>query len=244
MYTSRTCDESTRQINAERYVTRRMAVQEAEAFEDHFVMCAECQSEVRFASAMAAGLPSAPVAARLAKPSRRLWIWGGGSLALAAGIATLMLARSESRTELVALGAVNEPPVYLGIPVRGTDAPQDSVFETAMDSYSRRRYAAAVDGLRAVRAAGRDAVPAQFFLAVSLLFDNRAAEAVDAFQRVVAHGETPYRAEARFYRAKALLRVGRAADAQAELTHLTPDNGVVYEMGRTLTDSIARVRDR
>jgi predicted Zn-dependent protease len=155
-----------------------------------------------------------------------------------------MVSRPEARRELVALGAVNEPPVYLGIPVRGADAPQDSQFEAAMEAYSKRRYAAAVDGLRAARAAGHDGVPAQFFLAAGLLFDNRAAEAVDEFQRVLAHGETPYRAEARYYRAKALLRVGRAADAEAELARLTPADGVVYEMGRALADSVARVHDR
>lgn len=113
-----------------------------------------------------------------------------------------------------------------------------------MDSYSKRLYGAAAAGLRAVLAAGQDSVPAQFFLATSLLLGNRASEAVDEFQRVLAHGDTPYRAEARYYRAKALLRVGRAADAQTELALLSPADGVVYDMGRALADSVAHLRDR
>lgn len=242
MSTSLTCDESSRRSNAERYVARRMATQEAEAFEDHFVTCADCQREVRFASAIIAGLPRANVARPSAKAARRLWI--GGGLAIAAGLATLMILRSEPRSELVALGGVREPPTYLGIPVRSADAPQDSLFEAAMGPYGRRRYAAAAAGLRAALAAGEDSMPAQFFLAASLLLDNRATEAVDEFQRVLSHGETPYRAEARYYRAKALLRLGRRADAQAELARLTSVDGVVYDMGRALADSIVHVNKR
>ena len=128
--------------------------------------------------------------------------------------------------------------------VLSADAPQDSLFEAAMGPYGRRRYAAAAAGLRAALAAGEDSMPAQFFLAASLLLDNRATEAVDEFQRVLSHGETPYRAEARYYRAKALLRLGRRADAQAELARLTSVDGVVYDMGRALADSIVHVNKR
>ena len=244
MNTTLTCDEMSRRSDAERYVASRMTPAEAETFEDHFVTCAECQREVRFASAIAGGLTYATVSPRSVKASRRAWIWGGGGLAVAAGLATLMILRSEPRGELVALGGVGEPPAYLGIPVRSATSPQDLLFEHAMDLYAQRRYGAAAEGLRAVLAAGKDSVPVQFFLATSLLLDNRAAEAADEFQRVLAHGDTPYRAEARYYRAKALLRRGRAADARAELALLSASDGVVYEMGRALADSVAHVRDR
>ena len=244
MNTSLTCDENSRRMNAERYAARRMAVEDAEAFEDHFVTCAPCQDEVRFASAIVSGLPKAHVATPTPARSRRAWLWGVGGVALAAGLATLMIFRPVSRREFVALGGVREPPVYLGIPVRGAGAPPDSLFEAAMDSYAKRHYSGAVEGLRAALAAGQDTVPAQFFLATSLLLDDRPSEAIDTFQRVLAQGETPYRAEARYYRAKALLRVGRAADAQAELARLTRADGVVYDMGRALADSVAHDRDR
>ena len=243
MNTSQMCDETSRRSNAERYAAARMTTAEAAAFEDHFVTCAECQSEVRLASAIIGGLPSATVAPRSAKASRRAWIWGGGGLALAAGLVTLMILRSEPQRDLVALGGVREPPAYLGIPVR-SDAPQDSLFESAMGAYAERRYSAAAQGLRAALTAGQDSVPALFFLATSLLLDNRATEAADAFQRVLAYGDTPYRAEARYYRAKALLRVGRASEARAELARLSPADGIVFDMGKALADSVARLRGR
>ena len=87
MNMSLTCEEASRRLNAERYATRRMAAKEAEAFEDHFVTCTECQSEVRLASAIVAGLSQAPVGSRAATVSRRVWIWAAGGLALAAGLA-------------------------------------------------------------------------------------------------------------------------------------------------------------
>lgn len=246
MNTSVTCDETSRRENAERYSARRMTAREVEAFEDHFVTCAECQSEVRLASALAAELSQAPVPTRRASASasRRAWIWGGGGLALAAGLAAFMVMRSGPSSELVALGAVREPPVYLGIPVRGIGGPQDSLFDVSMDAYAERRYSAATEGLRAVLAAGRDSVPAQFFLATSLLLDDRAIEAANEYQRVLVHGDTPYRAEAVYYRAKAFLRLGRAADAQAELARLTPSEGVIFDMGKALADSVALVQGR
>lgn len=243
MNTTQMCDDDSRRSNAERYAARRMTAPEAAAFEDHFATCADCQAEVRFASAIVTGLPREIVATGSALGLRRVSIWGGG-LALAAGLAAMMILRSDSQGAVAALGSVGEPPAYLGVSVRGSSAPQDSLFESAMDSYTKRRYAAAAEGLRAALAAGQDSVPAQFFLATSLLLDNRASEAADEFQRVIAHGDTPYRGEAKYYRAKALLRLGRAADARAELARLSPADGVVYDMGRALADSVAHARGR
>lgn len=244
MNTSQTCGEVTRRSNAERYAASRMTPAEADAFEDHFVTCAECQSEVRLASAMIAGLQRVADVRRSARPSRRVWLWGGGGLALAAGLATLMILRSEPGGDLVALGGVREPPVYLGIPVRSVSAQQDSLFEAAMDAYAQRRYSVAAEGLRMALAAGHDSVPTQFFLGASLLLDAKAGEAAEEFQRVLSFGDTPYREEARYYRAKALLRLGRAADARAELARLSPADGVVYDMAKALDDSVARLRNR
>jgi hypothetical protein len=236
------CDENSRRSNAERYVAKLMAPPEAQAFEDHFVTCPDCQSEVRFASALVAAVPREGMATPPASAARPLWIAAG--IALAAGLATFMLLRVQPRREFLALGAVREPPAYQGIPVRSADARHDSLFDTAMESYLARRYGPAAAELRAALAAGADSVPAQFFLATSLLLDDKARDAADEFARVLSHGETPYRAEARYYRAKALLRLGRAGDAQAELGRLTPADGVAYDMGKALADSITHVRAR
>ena len=244
MTTSPTCDEERGRSHAERYVTGRMTAEGAEAFEDHFVSCAACQGDVRFASALVSGLPRTPVMLRPAGRSRRAWAWAGGGLALAAGLATVMILQSGPRGQFVALGVVREPPAYLGIPVRGADTPQDSLFESAMNSYAQQRYGAAILGLRTALAAGQDSVPVQFFLATSLLFEGQPRDAIAGFDQVMAHGATPYRAEASYYRAKALLRMARADDALTALARLSPADGIMYEMGQSLADSVRRLRAR
>lgn len=242
MSTSLTC-ESVRQMNAERYATGRMTTAEVEAFEDHFVGCAECQAGVRLALAIASEFSSRPAVGLSAKPRRPRW-WTAAGLAVAAGLVTLMIMRPAPRSELAALGGVGEPPAYLGISVRSVGASQDSLFESAMDAYARREYAAAAHVLRGVLAATRDSAPAEFFLGASLLLDNHPSDAVDAFRRVIGHDNATYRAEARYYLAKSLLRLGRGSEALAELDRLTPTDGVSYDMGKPLADSVSRSRGK
>ena len=241
MNTGLTCAEERGSAKAERYAAGRMTAAEGEAFEDHFITCAACQNDVRFASALIQGLPPSPAVPRSAAPSHRAWIFGSTGLALAAGLSALMILHSGSRRQLVALGEVREPPTYLGIPVRGDNTPQDSLFESAMNSYAQHRYGAAIAGLRTALAAGQDSVPVQFFLATSLLLESRPTEAIVGFDKVLAHGMTPYQSEATYYRAKALIRVARADDALSALARLTPTDGVVYEIGQALADSVRHV---
>ena len=244
MNTRPTCDEERGSSSAERYVTGGMTAAGAQAFEDHFVSCAACQGDVRFASALVGGLPRSPVMLQPLRRPRRAWVWGGGGLALAAGLATIVILQSGSRGQVVALGGVREPPAYLGIPVRGADTRRDSLFESAMNSYAQQRYDAAIHGLRTALAAGQDSVPVQFFLATSLLFERQPRDAIAGFDQVLAHGPTPYRAEATYYRAKALLRLARADDALSALARLSPADGIAYEMGQALADSVRQLRAR
>jgi TolA-binding protein len=237
--TSLTC-ENDRQINAERYATRRMTSAEAEAFEDHFVACAECQAEVRLASAIAAAVSSPPVVALSAKPNRRKQWWTAAGVAVAAGLVTLLIMDSTPRSDLVALGGVAEPPTSLGIAVRSAGVSPDSLFESAMNAYAARQYSTAAQLLRGSIAAAADSTPAEFFLGASLLLDNHPREAVDAFRRVIGQANPTYRAEARYYLAKSLLRLGKGREALAELDRLTPADGISYDMGKALSDSVSR----
>ena len=56
--------------------------------------------------------------------------------------------------------------------------------------------------------------------------------------RVIALGDTPYRAEAAYYRAKALLRAGDADAALRELEIAVADVGVIGEQAAALADSV------
>jgi TolA-binding protein len=241
-----TCSIVDRPALAEQYVARRMPEAERVAFEDHFVTCADCQREVRFADAVRANLRE-PGAARESAHTRsrtHIWRWTGGGLALAAGIAAFAIIRMQPSAGFAELGGVREPPVYLGVAVRGTPGPADSVFEHAMNEYAARNYSAAAAGLRAALAAGQDSVPTEFFLGASLLMSNDARGAAEAFGRVVGKGDSPYLDEAQLFQAKALLRLGRGREARDVLARHRPTDPVLAKTLAALSDSIARAMDR
>ena len=240
---------------ADRYVTGRMPEAERVAFENHFVACAQCQQDLKFASAVrtavAAGAPqltaSAGHGAAPANPSSRTKRsravrWAG--VALAAGLAAIIVIRSTPSVALVALGGVVDPPPYAGIAVRGTPGRGDAIFDGAMTEYSARHFAAAVEGLRAALAAGQDSIPTEFFLGASLLFTDDARAAAGAFDRVLAKGDSPYFDEAQLYEAKALLRLGHGGDALDVLARHTPADPVAAAKLNALADSVKRAGAR
>jgi hypothetical protein len=242
MNNATSCNLSDAPRLAERYVSRRMSEAESVGFEDHFVACADCQREVRLASAIREGVREQAVAATvLPRTSRvRPARWIGAGVALAAGIAAIAILRPAPSASLAALGGVLEPPVYLGVAVRGTTGPGDSVFDRAMNAYAARKYPAAADGLRAALAAGQDSVPTEFFLAASLLLSGNARSAAATFNRVVNKGVTPYLDESQLYEAKALLRLGRGRQALEALARHHPSDPVLAGVLSALSDSVTR----
>jgi len=229
-----TCALVEERALVERYVADKLTDEQGrDDFEAHVIACPRCQAEIRLAMTVRAELP--PMTARR---TRRVWPWGLG-IAVAAGIAALIVLRtSGSSTRWEDLGAVPVAPIYLGVEVRGTPARGDSIFALAMQAYDDRRYDAASTGLRTALVAGADSAPAEFFLGASFLMRDRAPEAAAAFARVIALGDTPYLAEARLYRAKALLRQGHVAAALAELQAITSTSNAVTAWARALADSV------
>jgi TolA-binding protein len=227
---------------AAQYVSDRLPEAERVAFEDHFVACAECQREVQLAAAIRAAHREPVAAVEIAPPRVRARYAPRliAGVALAAGIAAIVIARSAPSAALTALGDVLEPPVYLGIAVRGTPGRADSVFSVAMNAYVARKYSDSVDGLRAALAAGQDSVPTEFFLGASLLLSGDSRGAAATFNRVVAKGETPYLDEAQLYEAKALLRLGRGREALAVLAQHKPTDSVLAGTLSALSDSVTR----
>ena len=233
-------------LRAEQYIAQQMSDVARGEFEDHFVTCADCQREVRIAIAIRAGARAVTVPERNAGPNKRgrsrLWI--GVGVALAAGIGAMVIARPSSSSALALLGGVSEPPVYLGVAVRGTPGSADSIFANAMDSYAARRYTDAATGLRAALAAGQDSVPTEFFLGASLLLSHDAAGAVTALRHVIAKGDTPYRDEAQLYEAKALLRLDRGREALDVLAFHKPTDPLLASILIALGDSVTRILAR
>ena len=237
------CDAVAELGLVERYVARRLTPEEREEFEAHFLTCDRCQSALVLGAGIRAALPRV----RTTRPRRAWLVWGSGlGLAAAAGFAALILrAPQQPSGALARLGDLLQAPIYLGIPVRGGPArAADSLFDAAMTSYSAEQFEQASKQLRAALAAGVDSAPTEFFLGASYLMTGRPKEAAASFAGVVALGDTPYLAEAHFYRGKALLRLGQSAAALTELRQASALGGVIAGYARALTDSIERISRR
>jgi hypothetical protein len=235
------CDAVADLALVERYLAHRLSAAEREEFEAHFLTCEPCQQ----ALALGAGIRAAWPRVR-PRPARRWVLLGSGLGVAAAGLAALLLLTPRRvPAELERLGALVQAPIYLGIPVRaGPSGPADSLFASAMTDYVAERYTEAAAGLRTALSAGVDSAPAEFFLGASLLMTAHPAEAATSFGKVIAAGETPYLAEAHFYRAKALLRQGQTAAARADLRDAARLGSVIGGYARALDDSIARAPRR
>ena len=209
-----------------------------EAFEDHFVGCARCRDELRLASI---------IRAEVARPAvtRRVPRWMPLGFVSAAALAGIFVLRGGgAHSELARLGAVAEPPIYLGIAVRATPKASDSLFDAAMAAYDQRRYADAAAGLARALTAGVDSAPALFFLGASELMAGHPTEAAAAFERVQSLGDTPYLAEAHFYRAKALLRLRNPSSALAELAAVPAASTTMSDQAGVLADSVRKLTQR
>lgn len=230
------------------YLDRTLPGAEAATVEAHLANCAACRSEV-----VALG--------ELVRPRQsRRWLQYTG-VAVAAAAALLLFVSpgrlglpgepegsppSEAAViRLRALGAVEQPPVYLGVSVRAPLEREAELFAAGMRAYSDAHYAEAVRSLKGAQAAGNNGATIPFFVGASLLMLGDAIGAAEQFARVIAMGHTPYRAEAHYYRAKALLRLDQPNDAAAELG-LSIKSGAddVQRMARSLRDSLRVLRKR
>ncbi len=240
MNSTATCDRLADHAVAAGYLAGRLTEEESADFEAHYLTCAACQEALRLGAAIRHELPAA------AKVGARVrWLLIGGPVGLAAAVAGIMLLGGGPDPAITALGAVRQAPIYLGVPVRLDPATgADSLFARAMRAYVEERYADAAQGLRAALVAGVDAAPAEFFLGASLLMEGLPDESLEPLSRVIALGDTPYRSEAHYYRAKALLQQGRTRDAMVELAAVSGDQSVIGLTAGALADSITGTQRR
>lgn len=230
------------------YVSDRLDQVEAEAFEEHYLTCERCREDVAVALAVQEEFRRQAVVGETedgegedGESSRRRWavpLAGLGGLAAAAAALLLFLPIEGGDSELARLGAVSQPPVYLGVPVRSTEGSADSLFARGMREYSTGDFARARSLLQQSLQAGVDEAPARFFLGATLLMLDRPEEAARALDRVTRLGETPYLTEALFYRSKALLRMGDAGGALEALERAAAREGTVAEQAAALADSV------
>ncbi len=227
-----TCVEAQDLGLPERYAAGTLDDEAVERFEAHFLTCARCQEAVDLA-----------VAVRAAARPRRLRLGGylgAGGFALAAALVVFVVIQVRGDTAVRSLGRLNAAPAYGGVAVRGSTTPDDSLFASAMADYSVGRYDSAAAHL-ATLAATNDEPPVNFFLGVSLLMLHRPSPAAAALARVIDAGNSPYAADARYYRALAFLQADLPDSAEFALRAVARDAGASGDRARAL---LARLEER
>jgi tetratricopeptide (TPR) repeat protein len=226
---------------AQRYVARTLEPSAVEAFEDHLVGCAECQAEVTLTAAVRRVTREASATPRIP----RAWVFASSGLLAAAAIGGFIVLNGIGKG-IEALGAVHNPPAYIGVAVRAVPASGDSLFGAAMNAYNARKYIEAARGLDAALRAGVDSVPTRFFLASAQLMAGKNRDAVTNYAHVIAAGlaAAPYLGEAHLFRARALLRLGRTDEALTDLRAITDADADVVGPAKALADSVHRIIGR
>ena len=234
------CDEFVAGFVIERYVAGKLPESETEAFEEHLLVCDRCQEELMLAVAVREALPEGEADDEPLAVRRLPWrgVTVGLTLAAAAVATILILPIDRVSGPIAELGRVTQPPIYLGVPVRQAPARPDSVFNAAMSAYAMGDYSEAVAGLEAALAAGADPAPRQFFRGASLLMLDEPERAAEAFEAVIAAGESPYFSEAHYYLAKSFLRLGDTDGALAQLNTAGAGEIEIAALARALADSV------
>lgn len=240
MRTTAACARTDRDEVATAYLSGALDDVARAEFETHLLLCEQCQTEVRFIAA---------VRQRARQGSRTSRVIMSSALIAAAAVVLFVVASVADRgatSDVARFGGVDAAPVYLGLPVRGGDA-GDSAFDVGMRHYDAARWSDASAALRRAGALGADHDATWFFLGASEMMAGNDVAADSAFTRALAAGDGagPYAAEARFYRAKTLLRRGQRDAALIELARVpAADRAAIGAHAAALIDSVRSSRIR
>lgn len=224
------CTMANRDELALDYLHDRLGDEARESYEVHFVGCAACQNELLVASAVRGGL------GRRGNLSGKAAAAGAVALAAAALVTFMAFPSRTDPAALAALGRLDAPPVYLGVAVRGTAA-ADSALDPGLRLYDEGRWTEARAALANAVTLGAPADVARFFAGAAALMEGRAADAESEFAAVLRAGDSPYTDEAHFYRARALLLLGRPREALDALARVR-DGSAASAQATALADSM------
>jgi hypothetical protein len=260
-----TCERALDEDRAVRYLQGALPEAEEEAFEVHLLECQACSDLVEGARVARDVLTADRPAARAVRPPAVMrYVPLAAALIVAAGAAFLLVrppvvispAASESPGALPSSGAAPDPPPagtlpaalvaelarvdppsYLPLTLRGTDA-ADAAFERAMAHYARGEHAEAAERLRTVVARRPAFAEARFFLGVSELMAGRTKDARVMLAQVAQLDRPPYSGAAVFFGAKADLLLGAVEPARASLRATAAGDGPYAAEARRILERL------
>jgi len=204
------------------------------AIETHLRLCAACRESLEHLSYL--DEPDAK------KRSLRLALVAAAAvLAVAAGV-FLFESRSEREEILARLSQIDPPPYLESRPRSGAlDAAAFERLENGMRAYLAADYAGAIEGLEPLVLEHPEIQQASFFLATCYLLTGENEPAVSLLESL-AREPGPYAERARFYLAKAHLRLDDVGRAREELEAVLSMGGRYEGEARAILEELRRLR--
>ena len=237
----------------ERYLAEKLSPKEAEDFEQHYLQCDRCFSELETRHLAIVELRK-QASTSLSDvrdpdlPTRSImnpWRWG----LVAAAVSLLLILpvywlvyREQVPPESIAmqpadvellrqLARVEKVSPYLAAAIRGGEVNAAALekFREGMEHYQEEEYQRAIPVLREVTELDVTHIPSAFYLGICHLMANQFQEAIEQLERVIASGSDGYQEEAHWYLAKAYFGSGQMDKGQTALERVVAFKGGYLE---------------
>ena len=262
--TAMTCEEVVTGEIVEKYLHEQLSEESRDAFEQHYFACDRCfrllQTYRDLQSQLAATRETVLPAARRSWISQWAWVPAAAALFIAVSLTlwprpqpvsppseslppsvTPQPAPAPSGPSIEQLAKL-EPSPFAPVRLRGASDEATARFRDAMTHYQRRDYTAAIAGLRAASALDGKAPHILFFLGVSQLLTGETDPGIEALERTIALGDSPYLEEAHFYLAKAHLQKRNIDEAIRQLERAIRLGGTRAAEATSLRDQLQAIR--
>lgn len=229
----------------ERYLTDQLSQEEVEAFEQHYLSCERCFSELQLRHAAAAELRNKTLRPAAAKSQRIGYRWRWALAATVVVIFAVVLVfylyrgakpdfeqvvleqpPESAQAVLKKLASVEQPPPYVPWTIRGAKGKQASeMFQKGMKEYGQQKYQEAVPFLEDAARQDPDHLPTAFYLGISYLMIDQPDQCVQWLSNVVHSEPNPYAEESHWYLSKAYFKKLNLDAARRELEAVVDLNG-------------------
>ncbi len=244
------CSEFTTLIDS--YLAGDIPEEQREEFELHYFECDGCFVQLKAAERLQS--KEVPIAVALPERSetrRSLFGFLGewvswkpvmamASIVVVAFLSVLMLRDSGQLEQLKAIAAFSPPP-YVSSETRGTrfQADTDRTFHEAMEFYQEKDYSRALTLLDSITRDSQARNPQfVFYRGICLFSLDRVKEAVAAFDVIISDMNPSYYDEALYYKAIALVHLGKTRKALELLGVLSEMYSPLSNRAREMTREI------
>lgn len=209
------------------YLEGTLAEEIQETFELHYFECDECYAQLKIVERLNSKEVPIVTGSRSTSPA---WQWllnwkpaTALAMVLIAAVSFWVIDKDGNLEELLRVSDVPAP-VYYKSETRDGSAPPSGVdnaglFDRAMGHYNQKEYSRTLELLKPVELSASNP-KVTFFKGICYLYTGSIDDSIRAFDLIIENMNPSYYDEAIYYKAVALLRIGKKSSALRQLNHL------------------------